>query len=108
MTSKKAIIKDAHRIADNFAKKITYKKDLNTLINVIKGNINFIKNFDVDEFLAIDENKVNKNLIGNPSAFKMLKDTVKERKSKYTKEELLNFLGYLARELTFLNSTNQY
>lgn len=102
MTSKKAIIKDAERIAENFAEKNL--DDLNGFINVIKGNINFIKNFDVDEFLAINENKVNKHIIRDPSAFKMLKDVVKERKNKYTKEELLNFLGYLARELTYFKS----
>ncbi|MBL5982007.1 MULTISPECIES: hypothetical protein [unclassified Petrotoga] len=101
MTNKKAIIKDAQRIADNFAVKID---DLNGFINTIKGNINFIKNYDVDEFLAINENKVDKHIIRDRSAFKMLKDVVKERKAKYTKEELLSFLGYLARELTYFKS----
>jgi uncharacterized FlaG/YvyC family protein len=101
MTNKKAIIKDAQRIADDFSKKID---DLNGFINVIKSNINFIKNYDVNEFLAINENKVDKHIIRDKSAFKMLKDVVKERKVKYTKEELLNFLGYLARELTYFKS----
>jgi len=104
MTSKKAIIKDAQRIANDFANKIQSSRDLNTLINVIKGNINFIKNYGVEEFLAINEIKINKHIIGNRSAFKMLKDVVKERKAKYTKEELLSFLGYLARELTYFKS----
>jgi hypothetical protein len=104
MTSKKAIIKDAQRIASDFAHKIKSSRDLNTLTNVIKGNVSFIKNYDVDEFLAINEIKVNKRIIGDQSAFKMLKDVVKERKNKYTKEELLSFLGYLARELTYFKS----
>ena len=44
---------------------------------------------------------MDKSLIGNDETFKMLKNIVKVRKNKYSKNEMLNFLGYLARALTF-------
>jgi hypothetical protein len=101
MISKKEIIQDAEEVAEKFVKKYNANKQVDTTINVVKKYMSYIKNFDVDSFLSINEDLMSKSFIGDKEAFKMLKNTVKERKNKYSKDELLNFLGYLARALTF-------
>ena len=101
MISKKEILQDAEEVAKKFLEKLNSEQQINTTINVVKKYMSYIKIFDVDSFLSINESIMDKSLIGNDETFKMLKNIVKVRKNKYSKNEMLNFLGYLARALTF-------
>ena len=96
---KKEIIQDAEKTAKRMIK--LDKNDTNTMINMIKQYIGYIKHFGVDSFINLNENALRKLLKNNVDALKDLKATIKARKMKYNDEELLDFLGYLARELTF-------
>jgi Icc-related predicted phosphoesterase len=96
---KKEIIQDAEKTAKRMIKQ--NKNDTNTMINMIKQYIGYIKHFGVDSFINLNENALRKLLKNNVDALRDLKETVKARKIKYKDEELLEFLGYLARELTF-------
>lgn len=96
---KKEILQDVEKTAKRMIKQ--NKNDTNTMINMIKQYIGYIKHFGVDSFINLNENALKKLLKNNVDALRDLKETVKARKIKYKDEELLEFLGYLARELTF-------
>lgn len=96
---KKEIIQDAEKTAKRMIKQ--NKNDTNTMINMIKQYIGYIKHYGVDSFINLNVNALKKLLRKKVDALENLKTTVKARKMKYKDEELLEFLGYLARELTF-------
>ena len=90
--------------------KDTIKKNpsiLNSLESASKRAASLIKNIGMEKYLSLDgvyEKALRENEV---EGFKVIIDLVKakRRENKYSEDDILLFLGYLSRELTFYESS---
>ena len=70
-----------------------------SIINCIKSYINYIKTYDVQNFLNL-----NPEVLRDKKDIEYIKRIVRkaQNKHKFDKEEILNMLGYLSREMTYI------
>jgi len=74
---------------------------LKNLETLSKKSAGLLKNMEIQQYLSIDGlyDKVFRK--DESAALKKIMDFIKSNKNKYTKDEILLFLGYASRELTF-------
>ncbi len=98
------ILKEVNEWSKDTIKKNPYI--LNNLKSASKRAASLIKNIGMEKYLSLDgvyEKALRENEV---EGFKVIINLVKaKRENKYTEDDILLFLGYLSRELTFYESS---
>jgi len=98
------ILKEEHEWTEKIIKTNPYI--LSNLKTSSKQAASLIKNIGIEKYLSLD--KIYSKVLRESEleAFKFIIDEVKAKiKEKYTKDDILLFLGYFSRELTFYDKS---
>jgi hypothetical protein len=98
------ILKEEHEWTEKIIKTNPYI--LSNLKTSSKQAASLIKNIGIEKYLSLD--KIYSKVLRESEleAFKFIIDEVKAKiKEKYTKDDILLFLGYCSRELTFYDKS---